>query len=377
MITNTNFVVKTENAWNYKMIISIPLSLYIIISLFISFVLYILKNPEVVDKWSYLYNKYLAFRTEKREKNIVSKNVDYKITAITKRINKESDGIIPFGLRIKWCDISKVDSYIQKSDVIVVLKKEDNCDKNIIDICRAFVPKATLPKSRNCVEKKVLEAVDTFMIKSILNNGDYSSAYNYYLNNYYNPTLQNDKLLEKYLTIINDINNIGFFTRILLAEYRRVGNKLYGTNEEEAFHEESIDFFKFLECLSKRKPGDNTPLIFLGNRIKIGLIYVAKRMTYNAFGSESYVKRVEKDIDQGAQRIFILSYSQFYDMTIEDGSGYVLWTKHKKEFIILNSVEKKLKANNKLKLIHKQKYKTFDVTGHKRYAKYLVYEVIR
>ncbi len=359
------------------MIIILPSILGFLLFLSLTLIIFVIKNPEKIDKWSYLYNKYIAFKTEKTEKNIISKNIDYKITSIAKRINKESEGIIPFGLRVKWCNIENVDSYVQKSEVIVVLKKEENCDKNIIDICRSFIPKATLPKSRNCIEKKVLEAIDTFMVKSVLNNGDYDSAYNYYMSSIYNPALKSDNLLKEYITIIKDINDIGFFTRIMLSEYRKVGNKLYGTDEEDSFCKESVDFFKFLDCLAKRKPGENTPLLFLGEKIKIGLVYVAKRSKYNTFGPEGYVRRIEKDINQGVQRIFVLSYSCFYDESIEDDEGYVVGINRKKEFILLNSVEEMLKHNEKLKLVNKQKYRTFDVSGHKRSAKYLVYDVIR
>ena len=92
------------------MIIVIPSVLFVIILLLISSFIYIIKNPEKLDKWSYLYSKYLAHKTEKNERNIISKNIDYKISSVTKRLNQESEGIIPFGLRIKWIDTDKIDS---------------------------------------------------------------------------------------------------------------------------------------------------------------------------------------------------------------------------------------------------------------------------
>jgi hypothetical protein len=359
------------------MIIVIPSVVGLIVVLFIAFSLYIIKNPEKVDKWSYLYSKHIAAKNDKNEKNMISKNIDYKITSVSKKINQESEGIIPFGVRIKWCNVDQIDSYVQKDEVIVILKKEDNCDKNIVDTCMAFVPKATLPKSRNCVEPKILKAIDTFMIKSILNNGNYDSAYNYFITNIYNPAVTADSLLNAYLDTIKQIDEIGFFTRILLEEYRRLGNKLYGTSEEQMFYDESIDFVNFLKKLAIRKHGDNTPLLFLGERIKIGLIYVAKRTTYYFVGSDAYISRIEKDIAQGVQRIFVLSYSQFYEQSVEDKQGFVISVKRKKEFLTLNEVEEKLRKNEQLRIIKKQKYHTADVSGNKRSAKYLVYEVIK
>lgn len=359
------------------MIIIIPSVLGLIIIIFISFFVYILKNPEKLDKWSYLYSKYIAHKNDKTEKNIISKNIDYKISSVTKRLNQQSEGIIPFGLRIKWCDADSIESYVQRDEVIVVMKKEDNCDKNIVDACMAFVPKAALPKSRNCIEPKILQSIDTYIVKSILNNGNYDSAYNYYLSRIYNPLLSTDALLKNYLEIIKEIDDIGFFTRILLEEYRRLGNRLYGTSEEQLFYKESIEFIQFLKDLATRKPGDNTQLTFIGERIKIAIVYVAKRTTYHFVGSDAYISRIDKDIKLGAQRIFLLSYSQFFEKSIEDKQGFVVAVKRKKEFLTLNEVEEEMKKNEQVRVLKKQKYQTTDVSGNKRSAKYIIYEVIK
>jgi hypothetical protein len=359
------------------MIIVIPSVLFVIILLLISLFIYIIKNPEKLDRWSYLYSKYLAHKTEKNERKIISKNIDYKISSVTKRLNQESEGIIPFGLRIKWIDTDKIDSYVQKDEVIVIMKREDNCDKNIVDACIAFVPKAILPKSRNSVDPQILKSIDTFMVKSILNNGNYDSAYNYYMNRVYNPVVSADGLLNTYLETIKEIDAIGFFTRILLEEYRRLGNKLYGTAEEQLFFKESVDFLNFLKNLAKRKPGDNTQLAFIGDRIKIAIVYVAKRTTYYFVGSDAYVSRIDKDIKLGAQRIFLLSYSQFFEESIEDKQGFVIAVERRKEFITLNEVEARMKENDQVRIIKKQKYQTKDVSGNKRSAKYIIYEVIK
>lgn len=143
------------------------------------------------------------------------------------------------------------------------------------------------------------------------------------------------------------------------------------------FHKESIDFLNFLKKLATRKPGDNVPLIFMGERIKIAIVYIAKRITYNSKGSDAYIKRIEQNIKCGVQRIFLLSYAQFFEESIEDSAGYVVDVKRKKEFIILNEVEKKLRKNEQIRIIKKQKYHTLDVVGHKRFSKYIVYEVIK
>lgn len=359
------------------MVIVIPSVLGFVILLLVSVIIYIIKNPEKIDKWSYLLAKRKLVKDEKTEKNIISKNIDYKITSISKRINKQAQGILPFGVRIKWRTSDEIESYVKQDEVIVILKKEDNCDKNIVDTCIAFVPRALLPKSRNCVDPNILQSLDNYMIKMILNEGTYDSAYNYYLQKVYNPYVSSDPQVKERITTLDQLNEVGFLTRILLEEYRRLGDKLYGTAEEQSFHEESKQFLGFLSKLANRKPGDYSRLGFDGARIKISIIFVAKYNTYKNIGIDAYTSRIDKDIMKGSQRIFILSYAQRFNRTVEDNQGYVKEVQQVEDFQTLNELEKVCSKRDDIRLLKKQKYRTKDGAGRCRTAKYLLYEVMK
>ncbi len=146
------------------LIIFIPISIFFFLSALVSLILYIVNNPEKIDKWIYLINKFSLWKNEKSERKVISSNLDYKISSIAKQVNKEADGIIPFGLRIKWANVND-DAYVNENKVIIVLKKEDNNDKNIVNACSAFVPMALLPRSRNSIDLKVLKTLDNYFIK--------------------------------------------------------------------------------------------------------------------------------------------------------------------------------------------------------------------
>lgn len=343
----------------------------------ISFIIYIFKHPEKLDKWSYLYNKYRLFKTERSERKVISKNLDYKITSISKRINNESDGILPFGLRIIWRDVDKIDSYVKSNDVLIVLKKDDVNDKNIINACCAYVPKALLPKSRNCINSKILQSLDHFIIKSILASGTYDSAYNFYIKNIFSELIRNDALFDNYIRNFNKLNEIGIFTRLLLEEYRRLGVKLYGTYQEQNYLQESIEFLYFLELFAARSPGDTTRLIFNGDIIKIGIVLIAKKWTLDTYGINAYFTRIEQFADKGMQRIYVFSYAQRYDEIVTDGSGYVQEVVSRRDFLSLNALEKKCKESQKVRLIKKQIFNSRDSNGAKRTSKYIIYESIQ
>ena len=52
-------------------------------------------------------------------------------------------------------------------------------------------------------------------------------------------------------------------------------NQLYGTLEESSYKKETLRFLEFLHTISKRNPGEYTKLCFIGDKIKIGIIFVA------------------------------------------------------------------------------------------------------
>jgi len=360
------------------MMIIMPISIFFVISTVISFIIFLANNPEKLDKWIYLLNKYSVWKNEKTEKKIISSNLDYKISALSKLINKEAQGIIPFGLRIKWSDFNHNDVYVNDNKVIIILKKEDNNDKNIVNACMAFVPKALLPKSRNCIDNKLLNIIDNYFIKKLLSSGNYDSAYNYFIKNIYTSFYEESNENKNIIDVYSKLDEIGFFTRILLEEYRRIGLKLYGTMEENTFVNESRAFFEYLKYFIQRSPGDMTRLYFNGQKIKIAIILIAKKITLETQGVDAYVNRLARHVNEfGVQRVYIFSYSQRFEESITDTDGYVVGIKKKNEFINLNAFEEKCKKLDYVRLTKKQVYLSTDINGKRRRSKYLIYEAIQ
>ena len=113
-----------------------------------------------------------------------------------------------------------------------------------------------------------------------------------------------------------------------------------------------------------------------GEKIKIGIILFAKSDTLEYSGLEAYTKRILKDKEMGAQRIFLFSYARRTDKLIYDNEGYVKDFREIKEFKSLEQIERECKEQDFLNLIKKEKYYAKDVKGKQRTAMYYLYEVV-
>ena len=345
---------------------------------FLGIVIAVLKNPELADKWSLLLNRFIFWSKEKRERKFISSNLDYRITNAAKRINKESEGILPFGIRVKWRKPEEVVSYVQKNQVVVVLRKKEDLDENIVEACMAYIPKALLPKTRNIVDHELLETIDHYVIRKILQSGDYGSTYNYFIMNILDDRITQSGNFSSYFDALGKIDSIGFFTRVLLEEFKILGDNFFGTLEESYYKDETRRFLSFLEQLASRQPGDDRTLLFFnGKKIIIGIVLFAKQENLTNNGINAYIKRIRLDYDKGANRIFLFSYARRSDQIIHDKDGFVVDVKQRSDFKSLEQIEHACRNLEYLKLIKKEKYQTKDVTGKNRSAKYYIYKCIR
>lgn len=340
-------------------------------------ILYVLKKPEVIDKWSNIFYRFAFWIGKKREKRILSTDIDYRVTVAARKINNEEDGILPFGIRIKWQNPKNVESFVQKGNVIIILKKDENIDRNIVDACRAYLPQALLPKARTVVDSDILTSVDYHMVKRILSSGNYTSAYNYFVSNVMDVEIRKNYRLRRYIDDLSKIDARGFLTRILLKEFKSLGDLLFGTSEEAKYKGETRDFIQFIYDVSSRATGDDTTkLYFIGKKIKIGIIFVAKRATLVQWGINAYLRRIDNYRKLGIERVFILSYTQIQDESVLSREGYVMYVKRYKKFIALTQIEAECKKLSYMRLIKKQRYYSKDSQDKLRSAKYYVYQLM-
>lgn len=338
---------------------------------------YIIIHPQIVDHWSELYYKYIGFWEKDRSRKIVSSELSYRITNLAKELNIQSDGIIPFGLRIRWTNTEEVSSSVQNDDVILVLKESSNSDKNIVDSIMHFTSQALLPKGRYSIKSDLLNLLDIYSVKKMLFTGNYSSAYNYFLKNVLEKKIETNEINEEKIKGIQKSDEKGFYARVLLEELKLFSEKYFGTSEENDHLEETMNYFEYIYAIATRKSGDDTTrLLFIGETIKIGIVFVAKKDTLDSYyGLDSYIHRIQIDFEKGATKVYIFAHALIIEECETDKEGYVIDVHRKASFQYMDYIEKILLENKNYRVI---KAETFlvDIDGYKKMTKLIVVEKI-
>jgi hypothetical protein len=337
--------------------------------------IWIIKNPNVILHWSEIYYKYVGFWEKNRSKKIVSSEISYRISNLAKQFNKQAEGIIPFGLKIKWTTTDQISSTVQNDEVILVLKESSDSEKNIVDAFILFISKALLPKGRNSIDQSILNIIDLYTIKKMLSIGKYTSAYNYFQVNIIDKKISIGKLDPSKLSGVQIADEKGFYARVLLAELNIFSEKYFSTSEETHFLQETLDFFEFISSIATRKSGDDsTRLLFLGNTIRIAIVFVAKKDTIESFyGLDSYVHRVNINFRQGVYRVYLFAHAFVTEETEVDSEGYVINIHKRASFKYMDYIEKELSQNKNYKLTLTDKFYV-SINGHNKMTKLIIVE---
>ena len=114
--------------------------------------------------------------------------------------------------------------------------------------------------------------------------------------------------IEKYCSVMEFLDDHGQFVRIFLNELLLLERELFSSFPRKKLEEESRAFLEFLDTtLVSREAGEEVPLIFEGENIRVKILMIAKpEKILSADWTNPYEKRVEEAIQKGIKNIYLL-----------------------------------------------------------------------
>lgn len=251
---------------------------------------------------SYVFRAFSFFRFAERAS--VAMNLEADLNSIKETVNSQVEGLIPYSAKIKWVQGTDPKSLIDKykGEVIIKMKHHSDQARNRVYAAMAYVSTGLIPESRLYIDRKMCKSIDfTFVKKILLQKG---TALDYFFREIVRPEM-GDQETRKYLTMMENLDEEGTFTRMLLRELKELG-RIYPRHDEKAFND-TKKFADYLNKLATRKPGEHVQLSFEGDRLRVSSMLIAKPETVITFGIEHYVDWAKLSIEKGIDSIYVLA----------------------------------------------------------------------
>lgn len=106
---------------------------------------------------------------------------------------------------------------------------------------------------------------------------------------------------------ISRIEDEGLLKRVLIREYAVWGNKNAGKTRSQELVNESKLFLDFIYNIASRDFDEYTQLVFKKGSLKVAVLLVAKRETYETKGVTPYLRRIREGFANGINTFYLLA----------------------------------------------------------------------
>lgn len=254
----------------------------------------------------------IAWASKNAERTATANSIQSKVDSFIVSINTEVEGLLPFGLKVKWIspDLSK-EAFIENDRVVVMLNYHNNQDENLAKATMLYMNKAVIPEARSHIHQKFCQAIDLMMTKKALFSFiEARSSTGHFISTILKPQIEKDPELKEMCEVIEAIDENGLFTRVLLKELMELGIRRAGRTETGDTVFEAAQFIKLLKKIADKKSGIDVDPTFIRNDIRISIIMVARPGNVS-LGPEIYLRKIAELMQKSVRTFYI--FARGYD----------------------------------------------------------------
>jgi transcription antitermination factor NusA-like protein len=278
---------------------------------------YLVLFPEKFEKLVYLFWKTASYvasiypRVKRKfDSHLVAASIQDTINSACDKINKDSFGILPKAMKIVWVGDESPESFIDRGKVIVRLKNYANQDRNIVESTLLYLKSGFMPGSLNYLDTVLRKGCEYRIASKIFDARRDTGAFDYFIDNELTASLTEFPDLAKDLQTIENLDSVGFFTQVFLAEVKYTANKLMGTVPTKVINAELRNFAYFLNTIATKGRDYEVPLSFDGTKIKASVILVAKKERLYEQGIAPYLHRIKVQVRAGYENLYIAGWGE-------------------------------------------------------------------
>ena len=294
-----------------------------------SLLFYFFTHPDKIAIWSSLIAAAFEKLSTRSARHGVSADIQGRISSYIK--NNHANEILPYGLKFKWLREDNFSSYIEDDDVIVIMDYSNNNARNFVNAIRQYTSKAFLPMIRHEIPLEILVAAELILQEKIIQEKR-PDALDIFRNEVLPTQLENNTEIKSICDNLKQLDNLGYFDNIFLAELVFVGQRLQGLDPNRKT-KEIQNFFKFLANIAD----ENMPLIYRGDIFSVQVILVARIQLRTRRGVVPYVNRAKTASLEKVNSIYVTGWREnigFVDEVVaeikKEKIGRLEWTRNYK-----------------------------------------------
>jgi hypothetical protein len=260
--------------------------------------------------------KWLGWMHAFFQKKHVAQDIESRINFVSNKLNRETEGLMPHELKVHWVKPSDTnrESFVQSNKIIMKMEYYKNQEKNLALVVHGFVKERVLAQSKGYMAEELSKSVDLTVAKKYLSDSGRDDALQYYLTNILLPELSSKPEVKKSYHQLEEIDELGLFTRIFLIELIDLAHHLYP--QKLGLREVVSEVGGFVDYLTQfpRKPqGQDIDLEYRGSHIKVAAVLVAKRETFEEYGYGAYINRIEDILTSGFDTVYLMAMNSLRD----------------------------------------------------------------
>jgi len=258
--------------------------------------IYFLMHPEKLSIWGANVSATLSFLGMRWERRAVSGKIEGYLNLSARELNSELPEMAVEKVKVKWIRGDET-VVLDEGECILKLEYHHNESRNLAMAALTYASGAVAPHTRLYLKPPMSKALDFVLAKKMLRKSSRDQAVDYLVNDVLDLASKDPMI--QYVVYLEDVDQAGFLTRILLREYVRVTSSLYPRQATATQLRETEEFLEFLRSIAIRKREEEVPLKFGGQLINLRVVLVALAGRVFAKGLSPYVKQIQESCEAG------------------------------------------------------------------------------
>ncbi len=277
-------------------------------------VLYFVFHPEKVSAWGDLISRFLlalaratrCFVSAAQRRRIAA-NLEAEINISSRDLVYQSQGALLDLIRIEWVSGTRAIAVAESGGVVVRMRDFGDQERNLVVATLAFLTRGLLPRIRSYIDPVLTCALDFVTARRILASSSNPGAVARFHDSHLIPAISKDAALESQYRRLENLDQEGTFTRVLLPELEFAGRALAAAAPSRRIESEVSGFVDFLHAIATKKKGEDVRLLYSGTNISVGVMLVARQDTWERYGASPYLSRFRWYTRQGVKGVYLMA----------------------------------------------------------------------